>query len=262
MPEGITTELRQEGEKAFPESKENDNSSESSTEQTDISETQPDEGSNSDENKDHDAGLANHPRWKERENDWKNRFNEQEKRHLQEITSLRTELEAKLQGLSPKQINQTELPKEIPSWFNGDERQWKEFNNWFEGMKEDAKKSALGEMESKTQAEQKAVNEANEYFKGEIKAIEEDTELNPQGLKVDQNKLLKIVLDNDLVDSKGRWNYRAGWRLMNANSGDKGKTSEDRKKLAGSTISDKHAEGKPKSFMTSSDFQKPGARPW
>ena len=109
-------------------------------------------------------------------------------------------------------------------------------------------------------AEQKAVDEATTYMQSELAAIESDTTLNPNGDKVDPNKLLKFTLDNDLVDSKGRWNYRAAFRLMNAGKTETKTVNKDRKDIAGATTSEGKAETKASPVKTSADFKKD--RPW
>ena len=79
---------------------------------------------------------------------------------------------------------------------------------------------------------------------------------------MDRNKLLKFVLDNDLVDSKGRWNYRAGYQMMAGGTRATAGGIAGRKQIASATTSDNSAEQKPQSYMTNVDFSKPGARPW
>lgn len=268
MSEDNLTEVKSEGQPAFPvEDQGNDNPSDSSPDNTSDDQTQSDEGSNSDEdNKDNkskkgDAGFAKHPRWKEREDDWTERFNDQEKRHTDELAKLREEFEDKIEAAKPKESSK------IPSWFGGDENQWAEYQNDVQSRidkaKEEARTEALNSMNSKTEAEQKAIDEATKYFKSEVSEIESDKTLNPDGAKVDQNKLLKFVLDNDLVDSKGRWNYRAGWQLMQSKSKTtQNKKLEEKKKIANATTDDTHTEDKPKDYATSEDFQNPQNRPW
>jgi hypothetical protein len=268
MPEPIQTQFKAEGDPAFPtENKENDNSAASSTgEKMDANQTQSPEGeSNTGVNKKDDGigddNLADHPRWKEREADWDKRFNEQETRHVGEITKLREEFEQRFN--SKNQIGEEGAPTEVPAWFGGDESQWKEFVKWNTTLFNKAKSEALNEIQSKSAEEQKRIDEATNYFTDQVKSIESDKSINPKGEKIDRNKLLKFVLDNDLVDSKGRWNYRAGFLLIKAGVAQVNSTSTDEKKrIANASTSDKHAESKPSPFMTSEDFQKPGARPW
>jgi hypothetical protein len=94
-------------------------------------------------------------------------------------------------------------------------------------------------------------------MESEISAIEEET-----GEKVDKNKLLKYTLDNELVDTKGNWNYRVAHRLMKAEKEEKKTVSEDRKNLADATTSDKKAPPAKPDYSTSDTFNNPMNRPW
>ncbi len=254
------TEFRTEGDKAFPTDKENNNSSSSS----EGEENKDQAGSSTnDDNKDdvkkgadtdNDAGFLDHPRWKERENDWKKRFNDQESRHQADLAAIREEF-----GTARKEnAKQTE----IPSWFGGSQEQWDAYVAHEDQKIKEAEERAIERIKGEKTAEEKAIKEATDYMQSEITAIESDKELNPDGAKVDPNKLLKFVLDNDLVDSKGRWNYKAGFRIMRANSTSSTQTNtKDRKNIAGATTSESKAESKPQAFKTSSDF-KGNKRPW
>lgn len=262
------TQFRTEGEPAFPvENKENDNSAASSAgEKTNTEQNQSQEGEqNSGGKKDGgDRGFADDPRWKQREDDWTKRFNEQETRHVGTLQTLREEFETKYGGNKPAA---DAAPTQVPAWFGGDEAQWKEFSAWNQSLvskaKEEGAAEAVKQIEAKSVAEQKKIEEATTFFNGEVTAIEGDKTLNPQGLKVDRNKLLKTALDNDLVDSKGQWNYKAAFKLMKPTDVFQAKAAlDDRKNLANATVTDGHIEDKQKQFTTSEDFQKPGARPW
>ncbi len=70
-------------------------------------------------------------------------------------------------------------------------------------------------------------------------------------------------MDNDLVDSKGRWNYKAGMRFMNSHSTTVHAPKTGDKKLAGITTEDGGAGAggaAPKKFKTPADFRK--KKPW
>lgn len=257
------TQFKTEGENPFAVADtENENSPESSTEKMNAESTEsPDQDKNgAEETKDSDkkdANFADHPRWKEREDDWTKRFNDQERRHLDEIEKLRMEFGQK-GGAGPK--TEKASPAEIPPWFGGDEEQWKQFLDWNQSLVSKAEENFRKSIAEKAEAEQKAIDEATKFFNDSVQSIESDKTANPKGLKVDRNKLLKFVLDNELVDTKGRWNYRAGWIMMNGVHSASPDT--ERKKIAGATTSEKGSESSPPSFMTSADFSKPGNRPW
>lgn len=250
--------FKREGDLAFPtEEIENDNSTDSQSEQTDINKTQSQEGDNTqaEENKSdgNKQNLDDHPRWKEREEDWKNRFNDQEKRHLEEIEELRQEF------LSKKQ----EEKSDIPIWFGGNEQQWEAYQEHLNSLTNKAKEEAIQELKNKSNEEQKRIEEATNYFQEQVREIESDSSINPESQKVDQNKLMKFVMDNNLVDTQGRWNYKAGFQMMRlqqlANQTNK---VTEKKKIANATTSTNQGEEKKSDYMTSEDFRNPSARPW
>lgn len=286
MPESPQAQFKTEGQPAFPvEDTGNENPADSPTDQTTDEQTQTPEGDeNSDDNtkpvieedtdtdnpddddtddkgdNDQTTDLSKHPRWQERENDWKERFNTQEERHAKEINELRQEIQ---KMNSQNQGDEGELSEDIPSWFGGDEKQWKEFKQWNDSQFQKVQEKAVKTIDEKTEAEKKAVEDATNYMNSEVDAIQNDKTLNPQGVKVDKNKLLKTVLDNELVDTKGRWNYRAGWRLMQSQAQSKNaNTINNKKKIAGATTNDNKSEPTRPDFMTTEDFRNPSNRPW
>ncbi len=266
MSENIQTQFHQEGQKLFDENTEKDNSADSSSvEETNTNQTQSQEGDqNSGANKkdDGDAGLADHPRWQERENDWKTRFNDQETRHTSEISALREEITKQLSG-SDNKNSAGKQDAEIPEWFGGDESAWAKYSEHTQNLVNTAVEQALKQVGAKSEQEQKAIDVATTYFNEQVTLLETDKSMNPQGEKVDRNKLLKFVLDNDLVDSKGRWNYKAGYQMMRSiKTNAQVDKTKDKKNLANATTSDNKPETKQPNVMTSSDFKQPGARPW
>lgn len=214
--------------------------------------------------------LHKNPRWQEREKDWKERFNDQEKRHQDDMQALRTEFEEKYGKPKdqPETADPNGQPETPPPWFGGDEKQWAEFKSWNKNLLTEAEergvKRATQAMEEKTKAEQNAIKEATDFMNTEITTIEGDKTINPQAVKVDKNKLLKIVQDYKLVDTEGRWNYRAGWEIYKTQLNNAGnqKNTQDRKNIASATTSNGRAEPATPNVVTSEDFRKPGARPW
>ena len=264
MGDNNQTQFKTEGQPAFPvENKENDNSSDSSTgKETNIDQTgSSDQDNKGTENKNGDENLADHPRWKEREDDWKGRFNDQEKRHGEELTKLREEVEGRFKQFSGSNQNAGQV--QVPAWFGGDEQAWKEYTAWHQTELGKAREEAVKEFKSKSESEQKSIEEATKYFNDEVNTIEADKALNPDGLKVDRNKLLKVALDNELVDTKGRWNYKAAFKMMSAKEVFQAKAAlNEKREVANATNSENRAESKPQAYATSDTFKKPGERPW
>ncbi len=266
MSENIQTQSEVENQPVFPLlDTENEDSTVSSTvEETDTDQTQSEEGEQTlteeeDDSIENKTNFADHPRWKEREDDWKNRFNEQEKRYTDDIAKLREDLENKF-----NQTKQIDENSNIPHWFGSDDpQQWEEFQKWNNSLVEKAKSEAVEEINSRNLSQQKAIDDATSYFNNELKSIESDKTLNSTGETIDKNKLLKIVLDNKLVDTDGNWNYKAGYALMKANITKVDNSSvKEKKQIAVATTSEHTSETKPSEVVTSDDFSNPSNRPW
>ena len=245
---------------ATADSKENANSADSSP----VQETTTDQTGSSDqdktqtENKTGGENFADHPRWKEREDDWSKRFNDQEQRHVAELDKIRKDIETKFESKREKLADQ-----EVPGWFGGDEQAWSQYKAHEDSRLAQAEERAIQRMEQKAANEKKLQDDATAYMNSEIKLIESDKSLNPTGEKVDPNKLWKTVLDFKLMDTEGRWNYRAAYAFMKNHGSKSTASTDEKKKLANATIfSESHAESKRADYMTSEDFKKPGARPW
>lgn len=192
------------------------------------------------------------------------RVGEVEKKNLETIEAIRKEFGGQRQDNADQ--------AKIPKWFGGDQAQWDDYRADLDARLNAAEERAITRVTEnstkKSEAETKAVEEATEYMKSELSAIGADKDLNPTGKPLDQKQaeaLLQIVLKNELVDTKGRWNYRAGMRILNAQKPvtapvvDKNK---DKKALAGATVENSGNSGadKPKNYKTAADFKK--KRPW
>ena len=222
---------------------------------------------NNQDDPDKDKPFHEHPRWKEREDEHKRRFNDMETRHQEDMKKMREEFsEARKDNAANTQI---------PSWFGGTQEQWNAYradrDKELKEAEERAEKRALDKIETtrsqeneKKTTEEKKVQEATEYMHTELKILNEDKKLNPDGLKVDPNKLVQYTIDNMLVDAQGRWDYRKAFRFMKAEGLIKPTTTatKDRKELADAT-NDKDGKGEPNNtpgVKTSKDFKK--NRPW
>ncbi len=266
MTEPTMAETPTEGEITFTsEVKADDTATESPAENKDTEDTQSADGDDEENNQqdpdedadDEEKGVDDktpfheHPRWKQREEEWTERFNNQEVRHQEDIQKLREEF---------TKSKDTVKSEEVPDWFGGTPEQWESFRQWNQSQIESAEKGAISKIDEAKSAEDKAVQEATEYFQSELKTIEQDKTLNPTGAKIDPNKLLKVVMENELIDSKGRWNYKAGVKIMQAMSPTKSIDNNNKKKIAGATTSESKGDPTPKTFKTDKDFKQ--NRPW
>lgn len=261
MSEEFSTQFKTEGQPAFPVANEGDGTP-SAPSADEPSATNGTDAQGTDGKPKEDAGFADHPRWKEREEDWTKRFNEQEIRHQNELKALREEFGSKKE--SPAAPAAAEGETEIPEWFNGDAEQFKKFQEWNMSLHHQALASEREQQIKAQKEEQERVSAANAWLSDQVAALEADKDLNPDGEKVDVNKLLKFTMDNKLVDTDGRWNYRVGYMLLKAQSS-KGNNQEgmtERKKLAAATTDRGRSEPKPSQVATSSDFKDMSKRPW
>lgn len=225
---------------------EEETSADSSTEnETGDNDTSSSEGDAKDQTDFSKYPLDKHPRWAEREKNWNDRFEKQQQ-----------EFEAKLEALKPKESEQKISENAaIPKWFGGNQQQWDEYVSWHnEGIKK-AKEEAVQQFSSTQSAKEKAVADANAWFSESVTAIEKEA-----GKTIDREALLKICVDNELIDSKQRWNYKAAWQILKAQQGGTG-SREDRKKLADETGKDGgKTDTSEKGVKTAADFKKD--RPW
>ena len=265
------TQFRSEGQPAFPTSDTgNDNPADSSTvdstdqkpdeEKNDTEQTQSQEGdTNSGADKDGgDKGFADDPRWQKREGDWNDRFNKQELRHSDELKKLSEDFNTKLEALTKSKSEPEDADETPPDWFGGDEAEWKRFTAWNNNQLEKAQNQAVSKVQSERNAEQKRIDDATNFMNNEIAAIEADRTLNPKGQKIDRDKFLRFVVDNEFIDHKTQnWDYRKAFKFFTPQSPSAVPAKPnltDRKNLASATTQDKGGETKAPAFTTSDDF--------
>jgi hypothetical protein len=236
--------LTQEGDNAFPEK---ETPPAPSTETTTSEDTQSSEGDKSEEKSEDNTQdeapkieeklppFHEHPRFKELIEE-----NRTLKSSVSELSSFREKAEPLLSRFNPQEeVN-------IPSWFGGDETAYKAYLADQAHIVEEATQKAVKEIDERTSKEQQRIKEANEHFENSI------TDLEAVGNKVDRNKLLKFVNDNQLVDTEGKWNYKAGYQFMSAMEKAKADPSnlDARKQVAAATTSEPVAEPKKKDYQT------------
>lgn len=167
------------------------------------------------------------------------------------------QLETREQRLKDELEQKFATPKDqkvvIPNWFGGDEQAWSQYQAHLEERDTRVRESALKEIQGLTQKEQNLIKEANEWFESNVKEIEKTDG------PVDKNLLFKTAQDFELVDSKGRWNWKAAHRIAKSQYKSDPTKVDERKKIVGMDRNDQGGTGQ-KDFKTAKDFQK--ARPW
>lgn len=178
----------------------------------------PDNGTPAEGEGEKKKGFHEHPAWIEREQKWEQRMKDQEKTFNEKYATLESKI-------AERQEAHSELTDaDVPDWFNGDLDTYKKYYAHQTKLMEDkatkiAEKLVEGKFKSMQEASEKqtkAVQEATDYFRSEVDRIEKDATLNPDGAKIDRQRLLEIAQEEDLIDSKGRWNWKAAFRVYKA----------------------------------------------
>jgi hypothetical protein len=249
----MTDETKTESEQDI----ENENSTESSTEQTDDKETgsstsEEDTSSKKDEDE-KDPPWHKDPRFQEFI-DQKNTFGAD----LEEFKKWKEQEAAKEASSLDKVV--------VPAWFGGGNQNietkklYKDFlTEQDERVIKATEERVFNRIKSEEESKAKALADANKWFEDSVGSIETKFKT-----KVDRNKLLKFVMDNELIDSKGRWNYEKGYEFMSAMSGKKDSKNDttERKQFAGMGNGNGGGDQTAKDVSTSEDFSKPANRPW
>jgi len=220
---------------------------------------------NSQEDEKENLSFDKHPRWKQREEEWNKRFDEQESRIQSRIEQA---IKDAVKNLPSSVANADSLPVQIPAWFGGDEAQWKAFKadqkRELDQVVAMAVKEAVGEVSKTQTAQERAVQEANKHFHDSIQRIEYENKT-----KVDPNELLQYVLDNKIIDpTTQRWDYEKGYRWMMLEKGQgsskPGADRQGRKNIAGATMKERGGTGRESEVVVpnSETFSNPNNRPW
>jgi len=256
MPEEIIANFRSEGEPAFPtEETAETTATESQPENNQMGTTPSSEGENNTQMTKQELPFNKDPRIEDYvERRVQKSIDEFKKTYANDISEIQKKFSTAREANAQQE--------EIPEWFGGDQRQWDQYRAHEDQRLKQAEERAYERIKKERDQEEARVKEANTFFQSELQAIESDKTLNPNGLKIDPNRLLKTAEDFDLIDSKGRWNYRAAWRILeNQMASEKGgSTPQNRKQFAGATTSESRPETSPRPFKTSADFKK--NRPW
>lgn len=151
------------------------------------------------------------------------------------------------QNLSEKLIPKTTA---VPDWFGGDEEAWQKYQEHENQKIQEAEERAIARIRAEQESEAKRVSDANQWLDANVSEIE------AEGVKVDRNKLMKTALDYQLVDTQGRWNYKAAWQILNAQQPKVDTTGK--KKLAASTTESVKTEEKPRDYLTPDELRNKG----
>lgn len=229
--------VQQEGEIAFPEEKETLTESPTESNQTDESS----ESSAEDKAEDVKAEVPfhEHPRFKELIEE-KNTL----KTELQELRSFKEQTQPLIERFTPKD----EITP--PAYWGGDADSYKLFLEDQRRLAQEVEDRAVQRIKAEQEGEDKRIREANEWFEKSVSDIEST------GFKVDRNKLLKTAMDFELVDTQGRWNYKAAAEILKRD--EKPIDLTEKKQVAASATSEPTPERKPKDYLTPGVLRRKG----
>lgn len=177
-----------------------------------------------------------HPRWIARENKIKEYESE-----ISDLRQFKEEVEPLLKGLKDQNV-------EMPDWWKttyGDsEDSAKAYRIYLDNSKserEKIKEEVLQEIESRSSKEAQAEQQSEEALKGQV------AEMKDEGLKFDEQKLAKFMLDYEsefgpagLLDESGQYDMRKSLRLMQRMNPTTTDTSiEKKKQIASDTMKGK-----------------------
>lgn len=144
-----------------------------------------------------------------------------------------------------KELQNRFSPKEevaIPSWFGGDETTWKAFQADQDRLVSQAEERAVKRIKDEQAKEEELRKSANDWFEQNVRDLE------TSGGKVDRNKLLKTAMDYELVDTKGRWNYKAAYEILKRDDVPDNSSLEAKRQTAAATISGPEHQGEPAKY--------------
>jgi hypothetical protein len=220
-------------------------SAESSTETNEADSTQSSEGDNSqDAPKEQPVPFHEHPRFKELIEENKN------------LKGFKEKYEPILSKLQPSE------DVEVPPWFGGNKEAYKMFLADMGKREENIRQQAVKEFETKTERDKTLYQEAQSHFEKSVAEVE------ASGIKVDKNRLLKITEQYSLVDTQGRWNYKAAAEIIKAQDAAKiasrteaeSVKDEKNKQIIDLSKKEKSVEPKSKDYRTNEDFE--NSKPW
>lgn len=264
--EGTTAEP-QSGKKPVAKEKEEDEDEEDEEEESEEGESEDEDSEDEEDEEDEEEEEKEKPkkqkktktkkakpfhknkRWKTRENTHTRRMEGKDS----EIADLKRQLEDR--G-SEKEITESD----IPEWFNGELPAYKAYMKDQQKGIDAAVERATGGKQAK--ADSKAQTDATNWLNDEIERLEEDEDINPDGIEIDRERLLEIVQENDLVDSKNRWNYAAAFKLLKKEHKPKAKRVNKNKGLAAATVKKDATKTKKQSRTATRDSFEGDNRPW
>jgi hypothetical protein len=129
----------------------------------------------------------------------------------------------------------------------------KKYQEYERDLREQLKEEIREEQTQAYQQEQQARQKVDQWTNQQLQNLKDE------GLKFDQNELLKVVVNYKPVDDAGNLDFHKSYDILEkikaAESVEKFKKTDEKKKIASQTMEGGQAEGSPKDYRTPKDLR-------
>lgn len=220
--QGIEEFVKELEEKTLGDGEKETPTESQSEEQPVEKQTQPPE----DKQPEEQLPFHEHPRWK---------------KMYSENRSLKEEIASIKEDMQSFSQNESQGEEPIPRWFSsilGDDKEtWNEFLSWDNQRQQAYRENVLSELESQKTQEAESQKQWDSWLEENIE------ELKSEGKTFDRNKLLKVMLDFQPIDSEGNYDFRKGIQIYEMMEKSITKKMDSRKEIADLTSKDDKSGG-------------------
>lgn len=240
-PEGSQLENKPKKEEPSHQGDEDEPKEESEDEDKKSEDESDDESDNTDDedNKKSDVPFHKHPRFKQIIDD-----NNSLKKTIEGLTSKQNEVNEKLSKDS----------ETIPNWFSelyGDnEKAWEMYNDRSKTERKEMKAEILEEIKQEQSKATEETNKWNDWVADEVQSLKDE------GLKFNENKLMKVAVEYKPTDDKGNLDLKKAYNILQMQA--KKPKNNDRKKVADGTTKQTKSESKNEEFQTAHSLRNEG----
>jgi preprotein translocase subunit SecD len=226
---------------SLPTEKADETAPDSSTEKKDEKANQPVADKNDDEN----VPFHKHPRFKQLV---------EERKELKEKVDTYEQRLAQLESKASASAQSTEIPAWFVHLYGENAQAWSLYSDYTKAEKDRIKSEAVAEIQQeKSQAENRQ-REMDGWVSDNIQTLKDE------GIKFDENKLLKVLVDYSPTDKAGNIDFRKGLdildKLEKLEHIDAGKKTQAKKEIAASTTATAEGTSKGKTSLTAKQLRK------
>ena len=176
--------------------------------------------------------------------------NQSLKKAVEELSKFREEAEPKL-----KELGQKGQP--VPSWFANtfgeNEQAWEQYQGYEKELRQKIKDEFYQEQEELGRQQEAEQKKWSDWTSNQLQQMKDD------GLKFDQNELLKVLVEYKPMDDEGNLNFRKGYEILSkikvGEEVEKSKKTGEKKKIAGATMEGGEGGEQEKKYRTSKDLR-------